>query len=404
MEGLTLDLKELSEMCEQSLLVRSKPMQSRTWLQKWKKDGWMQLLFGRILKHSHGENFIKKWTSSVAASLVNLSAQQEKKEETKTLDTFGPILSKESENWESLPLFSSRMLRESSHQDSNPMIGQTQKGLMFCNMSSESWRDWVIKQRQEYLARAKSVHHTKGKEFLSLGLNWATPNTLDHLSSRSKKGLLKSVQKRRGRIAPANLREQVDLKTLQDWKILQDSMTQLSSQLTLWDVDNINMNGKHQEQSKNFPTPSANEHKARLQGNSQASKSLNAIMRGKLNPRWVEQIMGLPVGWVQVSSSNLMIIEQMSCDCSEMELFPTQPQKHSRLCGENWSIPPAIQRGDTLEVYLRRCIKRIKKGGSAFSPPLQVQVEAENKNIAIDFSGLDYTKDTEDLIKEIMRV
>lgn len=68
----------------------------------------------------------------------------------------------------------------------------------------------------------------------------------------------------------------------------------------------------------------------------------------------------------------------------------------------NWATPAASQRGDTLESYLRRCIKRIKQGGVAFKLPLQCQVEAERKSIKIDFKSLDYSKDTEDLIKEIM--
>ena len=68
----------------------------------------------------------------------------------------------------------------------------------------------------------------------------------------------------------------------------------------------------------------------------------------------------------------------------------------------DWATPCASQRGDTLEAYLRRCIKRIKEGGVAFQAPLQCQLEAESKAIKIDFKSLDYSKDTEDLITEIM--
>ena len=69
----------------------------------------------------------------------------------------------------------------------------------------------------------------------------------------------------------------------------------------------------------------------------------------------------------------------------------------------NWATPAASQRGDTLETYLRRCIDRIKHGGVAFQPPLQCQVEAEKKAIKIDFKSLDYSKNTEDLIEEIIK-
>jgi hypothetical protein len=46
-----------------------------------------------------------------------------------------------------------------------------------------------------------------------------------------------------------------------------------------------------------WPTPDASPHKYRLQGNSQQSRSLNGIHGGKLNPMWVEWLMGFPIGW-----------------------------------------------------------------------------------------------------------
>jgi hypothetical protein len=51
---------------------------------------------------------------------------------------------------------------------------------------------------------------------------------------------------------------------------------------------------------KMWPTPTATEHKYRLQGSSQASKNLNALHGGKLNPMWVEWLMGFPVGWTDL--------------------------------------------------------------------------------------------------------
>tara|TARA_R110000850_G_scaffold33577_3_gene91336 strand:+ start:373 stop:1080 length:708 start_codon:yes stop_codon:yes gene_type:complete len=57
-----------------------------------------------------------------------------------------------------------------------------------------------------------------------------------------------------------------------------------------------------------LPTPSAHEHKYRLKGNSQASKCLEARARrtGKdfqLNPRFVEEMMGFPIGWTELNHS-----------------------------------------------------------------------------------------------------
>jgi hypothetical protein len=41
---------------------------------------------------------------------------------------------------------------------------------------------------------------------------------------------------------------------------------------------------------------------------------------GKLNPRWVETLMGLPIGWTMPSCTSPQTIEPMSCDSSAMEL------------------------------------------------------------------------------------
>lgn len=56
-----------------------------------------------------------------------------------------------------------------------------------------------------------------------------------------------------------------------------------------------------------LPTPSANEHKYRLQGDTQASKCLEAMARqgtfgekAKLHPHFVEWMMGFPIGWTEL--------------------------------------------------------------------------------------------------------
>jgi hypothetical protein len=39
----------------------------------------------------------------------------------------------------------------------------------------------------------------------------------------------------------------------------------------------------------------------------------------KLNPRWVETLMGLPVGWVMPSCKSPVTIEPTNCDSSATE-------------------------------------------------------------------------------------
>jgi hypothetical protein len=49
---------------------------------------------------------------------------------------------------------------------------------------------------------------------------------------------------------------------------------------------------------------------------------------GKLNPRWVETLMGLPVGWVMPSCASPVTIAPMNCDCLETESCLPQQSEH----------------------------------------------------------------------------
>ena len=51
----------------------------------------------------------------------------------------------------------------------------------------------------------------------------------------------------------------------------------------------------------------------------------------KLNPRWVETLMGLPIGWTMPSCTRPVTIELTSCDCLETESSQPLPSKHLEL-------------------------------------------------------------------------
>jgi hypothetical protein len=50
---------------------------------------------------------------------------------------------------------------------------------------------------------------------------------------------------------------------------------------------------------------------------------------GKLNPRWVETLMGLPIGWTMPSCTRPVIIAPMNFDCLETE--SSQPPQNEHL-------------------------------------------------------------------------
>ena len=175
------DLKEQSEICAQSLFLKSSPSPVRTWLQKWKRDSWTQLLSGRILKPSHGKNFTERWTSFQAAFPVNPSLVQDAEQAMKIQGTSSPTSSTDLSDLDSQDLFSLKTWKESSVQNSLETTGEIQQAPRFCSMSLESWKGWVTLQRLQWSQRAKLALLTGANASSSLELEktWPTPQTSD---------------------------------------------------------------------------------------------------------------------------------------------------------------------------------------------------------------------------------
>ena len=319
MKGLGVDCEQFSQLSEKSLMSRSKPTASPTWSKRWKRVSWIKHLSTLILKPSHTESFVDKWTSSLEDSLASHSQMLECVKELKTLDTSFPTSQEESES-ANLELFSSKMLKELSQQK-QPTENR------FSNMSSENWKDWVTTQRQEYSQRVKLAHLTNAKESSS----WATPNTMDTLPPRSYEAAMRqATTSRKGRTEPSNLREQVDETTVQAYKDANSFPTPRTSDAEGGRIETIVEDGifkskrhksnqtfgaKLRDAVETFPTPRARDWKdtpgcapskigdvslPRLVHSHQdlTSHSTSGKPQGspKLNPDWVEQLMGLPIG------------------------------------------------------------------------------------------------------------
>jgi hypothetical protein len=56
---------------------------------------------------------------------------------------------------------------------------------------------------------------------------------------------------------------------------------------------------------------------------------LDRQVNGKLNPRWVETLMGLPVGWTMPSCASPVTIERMNSDSLVTVLSQQQQNEHS---------------------------------------------------------------------------
>jgi len=308
----------------------------------------MQHLSSRTLRPSHTESFVDAWTSSLEDSRVSHSQLLENVKLLKTPDTSSPTSQTESES-ANLELFSSKTYKESS-------VARQPTENQFSSMSSESWKEWVIEQRQEYSQRKKSAHLIRESESSSLAWptasvagcveggvaknvemtssgfkatrengtsygaklrdsvihhekNWSTPIVGDaHLASNPE-----AAQKRLAE-GKSTLSRQVEAKnwptaTTRDWKDTnatvppsranpsKQTLGQRVAHVGLQDQANLNKSGKSRE---SWPTP--RETMSRDATYDRGKGNLGEVAQGKLNPDWVEHLMGLPAGWTDLGS------------------------------------------------------------------------------------------------------
>ena len=143
------------------LMWRSKPSLLRTWLIRWRKGGWVQYLFGRILKPSQQKSFEDALTSSLEDIRVNRSVLREKDSDQKIQGTCGLTSKDILKHYSTRQWFFSKMLKDISAKGSPK--------------SSPIWKKWRTELSAEYSARLKLAHLTREKECLS----WRTPAVLD---------------------------------------------------------------------------------------------------------------------------------------------------------------------------------------------------------------------------------
>ncbi len=131
--------------CASSLLVRSKRTRSRTWSQKWKRDSWMPLLFGRMCAPSLRTNCAVASAFSSLPILASPSLPPASVSATPILVTSGRGSSKACARCARRAV-SSRTSRATCRWD--------------CPQSSAIWKKRVIVLRKVYSARQKSVPAT----------------------------------------------------------------------------------------------------------------------------------------------------------------------------------------------------------------------------------------------------
>lgn len=340
-EASTLASDEQSAaVCARLLMRRSKPSPASSFLREWKAGRLTRLRSGLISNPSLGESFVTAWTSSLEVTPASLSQQPVNDSAKKIPDTSGHGL-----QMELLPCDPDSVSSRTS-KDISPSDSET---------SSKNWDALVTLRRGEYSQRLKSARLING----SGSSSWPTATTRDWKDTGDMtQSMVRKDGKVRmdilGRVVQANLstagsrQESWATATVSTGAHRQadGSMTpKLDQQVKAWatpkasDPQHAGPNMRDsagnyalpaQAVRESWATPTARDRKSGRGNEERDYKELTPMVErtqsGKLNPRWVETLMGLPVGWVMPSCASPVTIAPTSCDCSATESCqPPQP-------------------------------------------------------------------------------
>jgi len=190
----THTVKELSNM---PLMWRSSHLSPSIWLGKWNKVYWLPLLFGRTLKHSRGDHFTEKYTSSLVDFLASHFHNPGYRKELRTQDISSHSLNLESTQ---LDLFS-------FGSKTSPTISTSDTV-----KSEDEYRALVTKLKRTYSLRKKWALHILGSVYSSS--LWPTPTALNRVRDEEtlQKCLVFRKQNANQNTVPLYLQE-----TVQKW-------------------------------------------------------------------------------------------------------------------------------------------------------------------------------------------
>jgi len=374
MRASALDCTAVSQIFEQSLTARGKHSLSRIWLRRWKTDSWIRPLFSQTLELSLGKNSLKSWLeefSRLGGLVSPLVAQANAKQPRMNA---GSSTSLQMELPLCGPVFFSPKTSKGFYQQ------KCQTALPFLATASRDWKAYITELRQAYSARLNAERRTNASECSS----WPTISVNESKNSvggsqMDRKSIpLGTMAAMHGPAVPASSNTDGSRRELwatpragkttdenpETWAKRQakgDVATMpLTAQVKTWQTATVST-GAHrqkdgsmidkldQQVKQSWPTPSADGDSRpganadpvkwqqiadakKAQGiNKQLFLTTKVAMEssGKLNPRWVETLMGLPVGWTMPSCASPVTIERMSSDSSVTVSSQQQPNEPS---------------------------------------------------------------------------
>ncbi len=230
------------------------------------------------------------WTFLLEATPVSHSVPLDSEKDQTIPVTSGLTSETESEGW--LPGFaSSRMSKDISLSDSERLL--------------QNWKSLVIKRRGEYSARLNAARLIRESECLS----WPSP-----VASEVRQGFQDRSRGMKGS------QESLTTVVIKDGLAAQGNHSTHGSRPESWATPRAEMDsGAHRgkpdtlhSQIKVWATPEGMAGgKTSRGGNRKGELLLTGQVKqdasGKLNPRWVETLMGLPVGWTMPSCSQPIV-------------------------------------------------------------------------------------------------
>jgi hypothetical protein len=302
-----------------------------------------------------------KQMSLLGDSHVNRSQLQEKEKEQMTIDTSGMKLLESLENV-NLNGSLAKMLK----------VLLTSKKAWYSDRCKTIWKKKVSKSNVLLFQLQASVLGIKEKEF---GL-WATPNTMDTLPPRSEKAVIRQMTTaRKGSTKPSNLREQVHPETMKMYGWMYPTPTQ----------DSASERTKKYKQGgtplplavKMYPTPSASCQMdvvappetvkqnskgwsvTRVGTGTKFGTKLNDVVNkinnkhgGKLNPTFVEFLMGYPKHWTKIEPTESKLLETQSFHKSQENL-----EKQSLKQKKMFRTPTSMDIGEDSFIYAAKILK-----------------------------------------------
>jgi hypothetical protein len=297
---LDLDSKQsLENQCKPSDIVSLRGLHKPISSVKWKKDSWMSHLFGRILQPSHTESFTDSWTSQLREYRANHTLRQVSDREEQTNDSYSTSYLTDSNSCNQEQSLS-KMSKDSYPQ-------KCQMELFASDTSSDDWsksdtalKSLLVDCRSEYSVRLKLACHTNENE--SSYSQYPAPTARDFKDNCEPSSA--------SRNSPP-LGTFVHLQD-RDSNSTSGSQTECANWPTPDTSDRRSDNSKQQGLSnvvKQRGTPQARDRKG-ASGRAykgEANDLPNQVERPtskRLNPRWVETLMNVPIGWTMPSCTS----------------------------------------------------------------------------------------------------